>query len=140
MECDAERELEEVVTKSCLGMAIDPVAGRHNREIGADANIVAGADRESRTRVGGSAAPAARFDFRETDAGSQEHAARGLRIVITAECHIPGGDGAPALGLAPHKTLAAEQQMFVEGPTHFEIARVRALATKSTAATARDAV
>src|SRR6266513_6497502 len=140
MECDAERELEKVVTEAGLGMAVDPVAGRYDGEIRADANVVPGADRESRTRTVGAAASAAHVGFREADAGRQEHAARGLRIVVTAECHIPGGDGAPALGLAPENALAAEQQMFVEGPAHFEVACVRALATKSTAAIARNAV
>src|SRR5256885_1105323 len=121
-------------------MAEGPVAGRHNREIRADANVVPGADRESRTRTGGAAASGAHVGFREADAGTQEHAARGLRIVVTAECHIPGGDGAPALGLGPDQALAPEKQMFAEGPAHFEVARVRALATKSTTAIARDAV
>src|SRR2546423_3329998 len=101
------------MTEPVVGMAEGPIAGRHNREVRADANIVPGADRESRTRTVSAAAPGAHVGFRETDTGTQEHAARGLRIVVTAECHVPGGDGAPALGLGPDKALAAQEQMLV---------------------------
>src|SRR5947207_15594151 len=114
-------------------MAEGPVAGRHNREIRADANVVPGADRESRTRTGGAAASAAHVGFRETDAGSQAHAARGLRIVVTAECHGPGGAGAPALGLCPANTRAAALQICVDGPADCVRPSVRAYAITSTA-------
>ena len=47
MECDAEPKLEEVVTEAGVGVAPDKVRYRGERCVRSDANVIAGAERES---------------------------------------------------------------------------------------------